>query len=274
MSAMRAWVDGKRLTTPTPHGCAVSPSPQGGGVWMRCVVLNFACLAAVSASACENIAYDDARYTVCATDARDKGLRLFLRDDNGETIGSFTALESLLAKRNERLVFAMNGGMYHPDRMPVGLYVENSRELTRLNQRAGPGNFHMRPNGVFWIDAAGAHVTETSRFAKAKARPIYATQSGPMLVIGGAIHPKFLGRSESAKIRNGVGICKDGQVRFAISDTPVEFRAFALFFRDRLGCADALYLDGSISGLHAPDIHRTDIWRPQMGPIIGLVTKR
>jgi uncharacterized protein YigE (DUF2233 family) len=226
------------------------------------------------AAACESVTYDNAPYSVCETKRDDRGLRLFLRDDSGQIIGSFSALERLLAGRGEKLVFATNGGMYHPDRRPVGLYVEGGRESAPLIRRGGPGNFHMRPNGVLWIDAAGAHATETSRFSALKAKPLYATQSGPMLVIGGALHPRFLGRSESAKIRNGVGLCRDGKVRFAISDRPVEFRAFALFFRDRLGCADALYLDGSISGLHAPDLNRSDIWRPQMGPIIGLTTKR
>jgi uncharacterized protein YigE (DUF2233 family) len=239
-------------------------------------VLNFvaALIAPTASAACETITHESARYSVCETSANDKGLRLFLRDASGEIIGSFSSLERLVAQRGERLVFAMNGGMYHPDRKPVGFYVEDGREQAPLNRRGGPGNFHMRPNGVFWIDATGAHVTETTRFAAMKAKPVYATQSGPMLVINGALHPRFLGRSESAKIRNGVGTCKDGKARFAISDTPVEFRAFALFFRDRLACDNALYLDGSISGLHAPDLKRSDIWRPQMGPIIALTAKR
>ena len=226
-------------------------------------------------AACENIAYQGALYSVCSASATDKGLRTFLHDDKGEHLGSFSALERHVAARGERLVFAMNGGMYHADRRPVGLYVENGRAVSSLNRLGGPGNFHMRPNGVFWIDAKGAaHVTETSRFAAMKAKPLHATQSGPMLVIGGAIHPKFRADSDSLKIRNGVGLCDKGQVRFAISDAPVTFSAFALFFRDRLGCADALYLDGSISALHAPEINRSDLWRPEMGPMIALVAKR
>ena len=232
-------------------------------------------LASTSAGfACETTTYDNTPYSVCEAARDAKGLRLFLRDEAGDIIGSFSALERVLDKRGERLVFAMNAGMYHPDRKPVGLSVENGREAAALNRRGGPGNFHMRPNGVLWIDGRGAHVTETARFAALKAKPVFATQSGPMLVIGGALHPRFLGRSESAKIRNGVGICKDGKLRFVISDAPVEFRTFALFFRDRLGCADALYLDGSVSGLHAPSLNRSDIWRPRMGPIVGLTAKR
>jgi len=34
---------------------------------------------------------------------------------------------------------------------------------------------------------------------------------------------------------------------FAVSEVPVNFHGFARLFRDKLGCRDALYLDGSIS---------------------------
>ena len=34
---------------------------------------------------------------------------------------------------------------------------------------------------------------------------------------------------------------------FAISETPVNFHTFARLFRDRIGCRNALYLDGTIS---------------------------
>ncbi|MDB5642274.1 MAG: hypothetical protein JWN07_1591, partial [Hyphomicrobiales bacterium] len=71
-----------------------------------------------ASNACETITYDNAPYSVCDAARSDKGLRLFLRDESGEIIGSFSALDRLLATRGEKLVFAMNGGMYHPDRKP------------------------------------------------------------------------------------------------------------------------------------------------------------
>jgi uncharacterized protein YigE (DUF2233 family) len=70
-----------------------------------------------------------------------------------------------------------------------------------------------------------------------------------------------------------VGVSTPGQVHFAISEEPVNFHDFARFFRDRLGCADALFLDGgSASGLYAPELGRND-WPPWegYGPIIGVV---
>ena len=39
-----------------------------------------------------------------------------------------------------------------------------------------------------------------------------------------------------------------------ISEDAVTFREFALYFRDVLGCSEALYLDGAISSLFAPQL--------------------
>jgi uncharacterized protein YigE (DUF2233 family) len=232
----------------------------------------FAASAQTGGSACETITHGGVSYSLCSAPAKGSDLRLFLRDPDGRVYGAFSSIDRDLAKTGERLAFAMNAGMYHEDRSPVGLYVERGQQAKGLVTRGGFGNFHMRPNGVFWIGPDGAAVTESLRYARLKPKTVYATQSGPMLVIGGKLHPRFDEKSDSLKIRNGVGICKDGRVRFVISDARVSFHAFATLFRDRLGCPDALYLDGSISALHAPELKRTDGWRP-MGPIVGLVTK-
>ena len=94
-----------------------------------------------------------------------------------------------------------------------------------------------------------------------------------MLVIDGALHPRFLVDSDSRYVRNGVGVSPDGQTAwFAISDRAVTFHEFARFFRDALGARNALYFDGSISRLYAPSISRAD-WGSRMGPIIGYVER-
>lgn len=214
----------------------------------------------------------DKTYTVCSVRSGDPGLRLFLEGENGHVYGSFPAVSTALAAKGERLVFAMNAGMYQRDLQPAGLYVEAGRQAKAVNTRGGFGNFHMKPNGVFWIGPQGAAVTETAKFTQLHASPAYATQSGPMLVIDGRLHPRFRAAADSRKIRNGVGVCRDGRTRFVISNTPVTFHDFATLFRDRLGCPNALYLDGSISALLAPELGRSDGWRP-MGPIVGLVGK-
>lgn len=93
-----------------------------------------------------------------------------------------------------------------------------------------------------------------------------------MLVIDGALHPRFLPDSDSLKTRNGVGVTTNGEVVFAVSKRPVRFHDFATLFRDALDCPNALFLDGTISSLYAPDINRHDRLFP-LGPIIAVVAE-
>ena len=221
-------------------------------------------------SGCREMVHDDTRYTLCSvTTAAD--LRIFQTDADGAPLGSFNRVNTLLAAENRRLAFAMNAGMYHADRRPVGLMVENGRERAPIVTSAGPGNFGMLPNGVFCILQDRFAVIESRAFASAAPACRFATQSGPMLVIDGALHPRFIDGSDSRFIRNGIGISPDGQTaHFAISREPVNFADFARFFRDALNTPQALYLDGKISRLYAPDIGRNDFGLP-MGPIVGVV---
>jgi uncharacterized protein YigE (DUF2233 family) len=152
------------------------------------------------------------------------------------------------------------------------LYVEAGRELKPLTRASGEGNFYLAPNGVFWTDQAGRpHVDETEAFAASTVRPAFATQSGPMLVWRGAVHPRFQPNGASQLIRNGVGVRGD-EAFFVISDDPVSFGRFARFFRDGLGCPDALFFDGTVSSLWAPELHRRDA-HPGLGPLVVVLRK-
>jgi len=231
------------------------------------------CLTLVSAPAwsgtCRTVDFEGQGYAVCEA-AADEDLRLFLADGEGQPLGTFSRVEDSLAAEGMALGFAMNAGMYHPDRSPVGFYIERGREVSALVRRAGPGNFGLLPNGVFCIGAPGFSVQETLAFDAARPDCRFATQSGPMLVISGMLHPRFLPDSDSRYIRNGVGVTADGgRAFFAMSDGPVTFYDFARFFRDGLGTPDALYFDGKISRLYAPELGRDDFGFP-MGPIVGL----
>ncbi|MFO1167870.1 MAG: phosphodiester glycosidase family protein [Rhodoblastus sp.] len=224
---------------------------------------------AAAAPACVPAKVADASFTICAFNPAKSDIRLFWRDSNGDAYAGLDRLAEDVAAKGGRLVFAMNAGMYQPDLSPVGLYIEKGEEVRPINRRAGSGNFGMLPNGIFWVRGQTAGVTETKKFAAQNMRPDYATQSGPMLVIGGKIHPKIHPDGVSEKTRNGVGTCDDGLVRFIIADTPVTFYTFATIFLS-LKCNDALFLDGSISALYAPDIKRNDGWK-SIGPIVGVV---
>ncbi len=223
-----------------------------------------------AAGVCRDMEFDGARYSLCEAEASED-VRLFLNGTDEKPLGTFRAVDQSLAADGKRLAFAMNAGMYHEDRRPVGYYVEKGAEMAALQRKPGPGNFGLQPNGVFCVLDGSFAVVETLAFDAARPNCRFASQSGPMLVLSGALHPKFAMDSESVNIRNGVGVSEDGKrAFFVISDDAVNFHAFARFFRDGLKVPNALFFDGTISRLYAPEVGRDDFGFP-MGPIVGLV---
>ena len=218
------------------------------------------------ADLCREQGFDGARFTICMIDPATHDLVLYSTDEDGRAYAGFARLPQ--ERNGAPLVFAMNAGMYRADLSPVGLHVEEGEQIRAINTRPGPGNFHMLPNGVFYMVGDEAGVATAEDFLARAISPDLATQSGPMLVIDGALHPRFIAGSTSLRRRNGVCVGDEGAIRFAISEQPVNFHHFARLFRDALGCRDALYLDGSMSSLHAPSLGRSDAIRP-MGPIIA-----
>lgn len=240
---------------------------------IRALIFLGAVLWAAQAAAvtCEKVTHEEKRYTVCEVDASEADLRLFLKDENGELLGHFSSVNEALAADGKRLAFAMNAGMYHDDRSPVGHYVEDGQEQMRVIPNAGPGNFGLLPNGVFCIREGRADVFETLDYVDRAPVCRFATQSGPMLVIDGELHPRFLPDSTSLYVRNGVGTSADGtRAVFAISDDYVTFHEFGSLFRDVLKTPNALFLDGNISRMYERASNRSDIGF-SLGPIVGVV---
>ncbi len=237
---------------------------------MRWLVVVFGLWSAPAlAVTCENVTYEGRRFTACTVDTTTEDLHLFHKGADGNVLGSFRAIDADLG--DKELLFAMNAGMYHDDRSPVGHYVEDGVETMRVIPNAGPGNFGLLPNGVLCINDDSAQVYETLRYIEDAPACRDATQSGPMLVIAGALHPRFLPNSTSRFIRNGVGTSTDGQrAVFVISDDKVSFHEFGRFFRDYLDLPNALYFDGKVSRLHAPMLDRSDIGF-QLGPMVGVI---
>jgi uncharacterized protein YigE (DUF2233 family) len=210
------------------------------------------------------------RLTICRVDLRKERLRLFLLDEAGQPLKRFDRLQAFLSPKGRKLLFAMNAGMYHADFSPVGLFISEGKELAPLNTSAGEGNFFLKPNGVFLITERGARVIEASEFRLVKERVLLATQSGPMLVHQGKLHPAFRAGSDSRLFRNGVCAPDLHTVIFVNSEDPLNFHEFASFFRDELRCTEALFLDGTINSLHSTALGRSD-FRMDLGPIIGVI---
>jgi uncharacterized protein YigE (DUF2233 family) len=205
-------------------------------------------------SVAETVRHHDESYLVYRIDPRTDQLRLLWQDSYGDRFGSFRRVRDALAAQGQQLLFAMNAGIFSTAYAPLGLHIEEGRVLRPLNTAKGWGNFFLKPNGVFFIANHKAVVVDTATYATLKVKPDLATQSGPLLVTQGKLHPKFLPDSLSLYLRNGVGVTDDNQVVFAMSLVPINLHEFATLFRDTLGCPNALYLDGSISQLYAPSL--------------------
>jgi uncharacterized protein YigE (DUF2233 family) len=207
-------------------------------------------------------------FVVKIVDPASQDLKLYWKNENGEIFKTFGNLKSWLESKNKELLFAMNGGMFTPEKNPQGIYIEEFKTIIPLNRDTGYGNFYMNPNGVFYIDSTKkAQVCKTENFPETK-NIRYATQSGPMLIIDGEINPKFKKGSTSLYVRNGVGILPDGRILFVMSKMEINFYDFAVFFKNK-GCINALYLDGFVSQTYLPEQN----WKQldgEFGVIIGL----
>lgn len=219
---------------------------------------------------CRLRSFAGSSYTVCTFDASRTQISVHWRDGAGKPYGTLEAIRQHFVRTGKVFLFAMNGGMYREDLSPVGYHVEARRKIRHANTRRGPGNFHMLPNGIFYVDKGRAGVMETRAFLRRNRRPSFATQSGPMLVIDGRIHPRFNPTSVHRKLRSGVGVSRDGRtVYFAISEDVVTFYNFAKLFEVKLNAPNALFLDGgSVPQMLAPGLSRRNFG--PVGPIVAV----
>jgi uncharacterized protein YigE (DUF2233 family) len=212
--------------------------------------------------------------STCRVDLRRETLRMFWKDDNKQPFNRFSRLKNWLAVRGEEIVCATNAGIFDEDFRPLGLYVESGVTLRKLNEHKNAyGNFYLQPNGVFLVRRGQAEIVDTDRFAAARDQyssdVLFATQSGPLLIQDGKINSLFAVESENRLIRNAVCTISPYEIVLAISGGPISFYDFAKFLQ-KIGCANALYLDGNVSRMYP----RTDPdTGPGLGPLIAVTRK-
>lgn len=251
----RTRIDGKPYSTPTVS--ASSGDTQGGNMQVE--------------SACRSIIFEDSPLTHCLAVPARHTIAMDLGPTGEAPYRSLSAFSR--AQDGATIAFAMNAGMYDDDGKPIGYFVEDSERLQTLNTNEGTGNFHMSPNGVFFGSDGKWEVGTTEDFlANVKDRPQFGTQSGPMLVIDGKLHPEISQDGDSRLIRNGVGVDDKGRAHFVISNGPISFGKLARFYRDELEVKNALYLDGNVSSLWNPATDRLDTGAP-IGPIVVIRKK-
>lgn len=222
-------------------------------------------------SACRSVIFEDTPLTHCLASPGRHRIGMDLGPSGGQPYRSLSAFAKTHSAGT--VAFAMNAGMYDEAGDPIGYFVEDGERAQTLSTADGEGNFHMKPNGVFFGTGDEWEVRTTDDFlANVRDRPQFGTQSGPMLVIDGKLHPDISFDGESRLIRNGVGVDGKGRAHFVISNAAISFGKLARFFRDELDVKNALYLDGNVSALWNPATGRLDTGAP-IGPIVVVEKK-
>ncbi len=205
----------------------------------------------------ESVVHAGTTFRVVKVDA--KRVSVVWKDKQGTPYRSFDKVQDDFAKKGKKVSFLMNAGIFEPGGIPSGLHVEERKTLHPINLADAPGNFFLKPNGIVWIEAGGnreAFISPPQTFAT-REKELHvmssrwlemAVQSGPLLLIDGKRHPAFTENSKSKLPRNGVGVDEKKRLVFAITDKGqlVNFWDFSGLFL-KLGCKDALFLDGDIS---------------------------
>lgn len=221
-------------------------------------------------SACRQVIFENTPLTDCIAIPERHRIATALAGPDG----NFRSLSAFAATRDPKTIaFAVNAGMFDEAGDPIGYFVQAGERTKELNTAEGEGNFHMQPNGVFFGSGDSWEIRTSEDFLdNVSERPDFGTQSGPMLVVNGRLHPEIRDDGPSRTIRNAVGVDERGRAHFVISAAPISFGKLARFYRDELKVKNALYLDGSVSQLWNPATERLDGGAP-IGPILVVERK-
>lgn len=222
-------------------------------------------------SVCRSVIFENTSLTHCLALPSRHTIATRLAGSEGEKFASLSVLAQTVDQ--EGVAFAINAGEFGEGGEPVGYFVEDSERLHPLETEAGEGDFYLAPNGVFFGSGDNWEIRTTDNFLEnVTDRPEWGTQSGPMLVIAGKLHPKIKHDGSTRMVRNAVGLDERGRAHFVISNAPISLGKLARFYRDELSAQNALMLDADASVLWNPATGRMDSGEG-LGPFL-LVTKK
>jgi len=224
--------------------------------------------------------YKGINYTAFILDLTKQDINIALADEENKKLVTINRAYNYYSKTKKKDVLMIcNAGMYQRDSNPVGLLISNGKKLKDVtdNSKKISDNYHMYPNGIFYIKNNKASIIETEKYITDKksneSSISQATQSGPMLVINNEHHKRFNYGSKNLHIRNGVGILADERIIFIISNERVNFFDFSTVFQDVFGCKNALYLDGAISKMYIKGDKKNSMGNGTFGPFIVITDK-
>jgi uncharacterized protein YigE (DUF2233 family) len=223
------------------------------------------------------------RLFVVNLDSEEVSTHLYKKGILRINLSEIGTLKQELEKEGTKPLMITNAGMFNKRYEPQGLYVEENENVyfpLDTLRNIPNANFYLKPNGIFYIDASGMpHIDSTEALQNASNHDLRklkaATQSGPMLIINGRMHPAFIQNSVNRKIRNGVGLNSSNpkKIIFALTLDESNFYDFSLFFSEVFNCNNALYLDGAISQMYVNNLDSTDLGGP-FGPMIAVTKKK
>lgn len=154
---------------------------------------------------------------------------------------AFLPVDTSLFDKNKSKFFAITCAMYEDsDNLPPGLLIANGRKFKNINKKNGPGNFYLKPNGIFSVSKTGEiQIVETSKYVSGGEQ--FALQSGPMIIEDNQVK-YFPSDSDNKLKRSAIGISEDNLV-FVSAKSNVSFYQLAEFMKTKLKCKNALHLE-------------------------------
>jgi prepilin-type processing-associated H-X9-DG protein len=211
------------------------------------------------------LTFEGTRFTACRYRRGEDRIELAL-DPGGQPLRSLPRCASISGRARQSLRFAMNAGMYDAPGDRSASMSRRPRAPRPQHAATASGNFHLEAQRRLTVDNDGrVAVVSSERYRRCRQGPL-----------GDPVRPNAGDRRRTppqVQRRRQLALCS--QRRRVRMPTPpgsrsassqVSFGRFARLFRDRLGCANALFLDGSVSSLWDRPANRVDAY-PALGPL-------